>query len=47
MNLTCWLEPWLEDELVIVCAASHPILQGQAKRQVALEDLQDALWLAT
>ncbi len=39
------VEPWLEDELVIVCAASHPILQGQAKHQVTLADLQDALWL--
>ena len=39
------VEPWLEDELVIVCAANHPILQGQAKRQVALADLQNALWL--
>ena len=38
-------EPWLEDELVIVCAASHPILQGHPQRKVALEDLQDALWL--
>ncbi len=38
-------EPWIEDELVIVCAANHPILQGQAKRQVTLKDLQNALWL--
>lgn len=38
-------EPWLEDELVIVCAASHPILQGNPQHKVALEDLQNALWL--
>ena len=38
-------EPWLEDELVIVCAASHPILHGNPQHKVALEDLQNALWL--
>lgn len=38
-------EPWLEDELVIVCAATHPILQGSAQRKISLHDLQDALWL--
>ncbi|HHX36149.1 MAG TPA: LysR family transcriptional regulator, partial [Gammaproteobacteria bacterium] len=38
-------EPWLEDELVIVCAAAHPILQGHAQGKISLQDLQDALWL--
>lgn len=39
------VEPWLEDELVIVCAANHPILQGDPQRAVPLRDLQNALWL--
>ena len=38
-------EPWLEDELVIVCANNHPILQGNPQRHVPLQDLQHALWL--
>ncbi len=38
-------EPWFEDELVIVCAASHSILQGQPERKIPLTDLQNALWL--
>jgi len=39
------VEPWLDDELVIVCAAQHPILQGDPQREVPLSDLQNALWL--
>lgn len=39
------VEPWLDDELVIVCAAQHPILQGDPQREVPLSDLQKALWL--
>lgn len=39
------VEPWLDDELVIVCAAQHPILQGNLQREVPLSDLQKALWL--
>lgn len=39
------VEPWLEDELVIVCAPAHPILQGDSARKVQLTDLQQALWL--
>lgn len=38
-------EPWLEDELVIVCASHHPILQSQPQRAVSLADLQNAQWL--
>ncbi len=38
-------EPWLEDELVIVCASNHPILQGDPQRNVPLNDLHDAFWL--
>ncbi len=38
-------EPWLEDELVIVCAPNHPILQGQPQHKVTLDDLQNAQWL--
>ena len=38
-------EPWLEDELVIVCAATHPVLQGNLQRKVSFKDLQNALWL--
>ncbi len=38
-------EPWLEDELVIVCAKTHPILQGDPQRSISLNDLKSALWL--
>ncbi len=38
-------EPWLEDELVIVCSNTHPILQGNSQRSISLNDLQNALWL--
>lgn len=38
-------EPWLEDELVIVCANTHPILQGDPQRSISLNDLKSALWL--
>lgn len=39
------VEPWLEDELVIVCAPTHPILQGEPRHKVPHADLQQALWL--
>ncbi len=38
-------EPWLEDELVIVCAPNHSILQGPPRHEVTLDELQNAQWL--
>ena len=34
------VEPWLEDELVIVCAAQHPLLKDNPQQKVSLQDLQ-------
>ena len=39
------VEPWLQDELVMVCAATHPILQGNPQRKIPLQELQNALRL--
>ncbi len=43
------VQPWLRDELIIVCAPQHPLAQGQAdvmgRIPVALADLQQARWL--
>src|SRR5690554_6141742 len=38
-------EPWVRDELLIVCSANHPILQGEVNRNVSLQDLKAARWL--
>ena len=39
------VEPWLEDELMIVCAADHSVLKGNASNKVTLKDLRAAGWL--
>jgi DNA-binding transcriptional LysR family regulator len=39
------VQPWLEDELVVVTAASDPILSGARKRPLSLETLSKATWL--
>ncbi len=37
--------PWLEDELVVVCAPDDPIRPRQAGVPVSLEALREAVWL--
>jgi DNA-binding transcriptional LysR family regulator len=36
------VQPWFEDELVIIAASNHPLAR---KTQVSLDDLRDAPWL--
>lgn len=37
--------PWLEDELVIVCAPDHPLRQSATNRRVSVKTLGKARWL--
>src|SRR4030095_770278 len=37
--------PWLEDELVIVCAPTHPLAQHDPHERVPLKGLRQARWL--
>lgn len=37
--------PWLEDELVIVCAPSHPLVHGDLAARVGLKSLRQQRWL--
>lgn len=37
--------PWLEDELVIVCAPDHPLRQNATNRRVNIKALSKARWL--
>lgn len=37
--------PWLEDELVIVCAPDHPVRQAAVNRRVNIKALGKARWL--
>jgi DNA-binding transcriptional LysR family regulator len=39
------VEPWIADELVIVCAPTHPILAGQQNSRVGIKALRSAGWL--
>jgi DNA-binding transcriptional LysR family regulator len=39
------VQPWLEDELVVVAAARHPIVLSRRKRPISLEALRRATWL--
>ena len=39
------VQPWLEDELVVVTAANDPILPTGLEGRISLEDLQKATWL--
>ncbi|WP_431312751.1 LysR family transcriptional regulator [Roseateles agri] len=38
-------QPWLEDEMVIVCAPSHPLVQGSPGARVGLKALRQQRWL--
>lgn len=37
--------PWLEDELVIVCAASHPLVRDDLGARIGLKALRQQRWL--
>lgn len=39
------VQPWREDELVIVCAPSHPALLAAAGQRVPLKSLRQSRWL--
>ena len=39
------IEPWLKDELIIVCSPRHPILAKKNKARINLTDLREATWL--
>lgn len=39
------LRPWLEDELVLVCAPSHPLLAGDPAARIGLKALRLQCWL--
>jgi DNA-binding transcriptional LysR family regulator len=38
-------EPWIEDELLIVCAPAHALLRGNKKRRVSDARLREGPWL--
>ena len=38
-------QPWLDDELVIVCAPTHPLLQGDAGARIGVKALRQQRWL--
>ena len=37
--------PWREEELVIVCAPSHPLLAGDPRKRLKVATLRQAAWL--
>jgi DNA-binding transcriptional LysR family regulator len=37
--------PWMLDELVVVCAPSHPLASGTRQRTVSLQALRESRWL--
>jgi DNA-binding transcriptional LysR family regulator len=39
------VEPWLQDELIIVCAGNHPMMKGKENSKVPLKALRAAGWL--
>ncbi|HSY29953.1 MAG TPA: LysR family transcriptional regulator [Burkholderiaceae bacterium] len=39
------VEPWIKDDLVIVCAPDHPILTGKPGSRISLKALREAGWL--
>jgi DNA-binding transcriptional LysR family regulator len=39
------VEPWRDDQMVIVCSPRHPILRGGRKRRVSVEALRKEAWL--
>ncbi|HKT73520.1 MAG TPA: LysR family transcriptional regulator [Steroidobacteraceae bacterium] len=38
-------EAWMQDPLVILCAAHHPLLRGRKKRVASIDDLRRETWL--
>ena len=38
-------EPWIDDELVIVCSPAHPLLESDPNRRLSLKTLGQASWL--
>lgn len=42
---TVMVRPWREDELVVVVAATDPLLRGRRKRTLSLQELSGATWL--
>ncbi|AJP48527.1 transcriptional regulator [Rugosibacter aromaticivorans] len=39
------VEPWLQDELIIVCAADHPMIKDKKSNRVSVKTLRAAGWL--
>jgi len=39
------IEPWLKDELIIVCAPEHPILANKSKGRINPKRLRESNWL--
>ncbi len=39
------VQPWCEDELVVVVAATDPLLKGRRRRKLSLRELSEATWL--
>jgi DNA-binding transcriptional LysR family regulator len=42
---TLQAEPWLNDEMVIVCAPHHPLAQDNTDRKISVRTLREARWL--
>ena len=38
-------ESWIEDELIIICAPTHPLLRAAKKRPVSVASLREEPWL--
>lgn len=39
------VEPWIIDELIIVCAPSHPLVDGKTHGKVTLDRMRETGWL--
>jgi DNA-binding transcriptional LysR family regulator len=39
------IEPWLKDELIIVCASNHPLVKNKGHGKVSIKALRAAGWL--
>lgn len=39
------VEPWLRDELIVVCARNHPLIQLNNDKKVSLKALREQKWL--
>lgn len=42
---TLRVQPWCDDDLVVVVAAANPLLRDRRKRKLSLKELSDATWL--